>query len=524
MSLHVRAIQAFDEALERAGSHPELERLQVALVQAREHLDEPMRVAIVGHIKAGKSTMLNALLGEELAPTGNEELTFNVNLLCHGRDPSLTVHFKDGREPEERTMDELTRLTARDEQHLELLRSIDYLEVRRPIELLRRFDLVDTPGLRSVHLEDSLNTLRKLRLGRDDLDETTKRESGMADAILCMFSRSLAVAEQSIVDEFQGELLGEAAPINAFGVLSKSDAYWDPYDDPQADPLEAGRRVADLIEQEPDADRVFYTVLPVCGLLGCGAQTASDADLDAVEALSALAEDDLTDFLGDAESFAEVEDDALPVPPAMRAALVLKLGVYGIWLAARLMREGLTDRAALRQELLDRSGVGALRDLLISHFGRRALLIKVQSGVRKGRAEILPLRQRVSDSGEAARAAGGVLEALESSEPAFEEFALLRSYYQDGDTLGLRNGEAEELLRVTGEFGTSLGPRLGLDERSLPGEMIPVAERRLVHWRKRGGRFGVDPRTESTARIMAGAYERMLIHAREAHRHLELDQ
>ena len=41
----------------------------------RARLDEPLRVAIAGKVKAGKSTLLNALVGEELAPTDAGECT-----------------------------------------------------------------------------------------------------------------------------------------------------------------------------------------------------------------------------------------------------------------------------------------------------------------------------------------------------------------------------------------------------------------------------------------------------------------
>ena len=47
------------------------QRLQAVL----DRLDEPLRVAIAGKVKAGKSTLLNALVGEELAPTGAGECT-----------------------------------------------------------------------------------------------------------------------------------------------------------------------------------------------------------------------------------------------------------------------------------------------------------------------------------------------------------------------------------------------------------------------------------------------------------------
>ena len=45
------------------------------LEQVAGRLAEPLRVAIVGRVKAGKSTLLNALVGEELAPTDAGECT-----------------------------------------------------------------------------------------------------------------------------------------------------------------------------------------------------------------------------------------------------------------------------------------------------------------------------------------------------------------------------------------------------------------------------------------------------------------
>ena len=57
-SLLARAAQSY-------GAVPAAQnRLQAVL----DRLDEPLRVAIAGKVKAGKSTLLNALVGEELAP------------------------------------------------------------------------------------------------------------------------------------------------------------------------------------------------------------------------------------------------------------------------------------------------------------------------------------------------------------------------------------------------------------------------------------------------------------------------
>jgi hypothetical protein len=522
MALRERAAQAFADAIERTGQDPALDGLRAALVDGRDHIGGKMRVALVGHIKAGKSTLLNALLGEELAATGTEELTFNVNWLRHG-SPGLRVHFKDGREPRDHTLAELEVLSARREENRDVLAAIRYLEVHHPNPLLETFELIDTPGLKSFFGTDSLNTLNFLGLSADDVEAVTRDESGRADALLCLFTRSLAGAEQSVVADFQGPLLSHATPINAIGVLTKVDAYWDPAA-PEADPLEEGARVAASIFAEPGAERVFYAVLPVCGLLAFGSHTLTAADLNALARLAAVPEELLTKRLRYAERFADREYDDLPVGPAERGPLVRhRLGQYGIWLSARLIRSG-ADESTLRTELWRRSGMAAVNDLVTSHFGHRALLIKAATSLRKGRDAAFAARREATDgTAERALAAGGALEALELGEPAFEELALLRRYYQDRDALDLREREPDELLRVTGEHGTGLAARLGLDSRALPAELVGAAEERLAHWRRRQAEFGAHPRTVSTARVMCAAYQRFLYHAREARRHLELD-
>ncbi|HEX8086438.1 MAG TPA: dynamin family protein [Solirubrobacteraceae bacterium] len=522
MDLRARAGRAFEDALVHTVPFDELEPLTAALREAHEHLDEPMRVAIVGHIKAGKSTMLNALLGEEAAPMGKEELTFNVSWLRFGKEPGLRVVFKNGRAPEERGLEELYDLTARADERAELLRSVRYLEIRKPIQILKTFDLVDTPGLRSFYEQDSLNTMRSLGLADDHIDDETRRESALADALLCLFSRSIAAADQAVVADFQGPLLGQATPVNAIGVLTKVDTYWDPAE-PERDPLDEGRRVARIIESEPGADRVFFAVLPVCGLLGLGAQTLTAEHGGWIESLARLDPALLAKRLRYADRFASASYEDLPLPPPSRSTLLGLLGQFGIWSAARIVREGAGDVETLRERLLELSGIERLRETLVAHFGRRALLIKAQTGTRKARTQAQDVRRRVdADAAGAAFDAMGSLEALETGEPALEEFALLRRYYQDSASLGLEDGEAAHLLEVTGERGPELGPRLGLTVAATPSELVAAAEARCAYWHARGDEFGVDPRTKATAAKIERAYRRLLYHAREARRHLEL--
>src|SRR3954454_7978577 len=63
---------------------------------AAVRLDEPLRVAIAGMVKAGKSTLLNAMVGEELAPTDAGECTRIVTWYRDGPAYRVLMHLSGG--------------------------------------------------------------------------------------------------------------------------------------------------------------------------------------------------------------------------------------------------------------------------------------------------------------------------------------------------------------------------------------------------------------------------------------------
>jgi GTP-binding protein EngB required for normal cell division len=58
---------------------------------ANEHL----QVAVVGQFKRGKSTFINALLGDNVLPTGVIPLTAVATFIAWGEEPLVVVHFRD---------------------------------------------------------------------------------------------------------------------------------------------------------------------------------------------------------------------------------------------------------------------------------------------------------------------------------------------------------------------------------------------------------------------------------------------
>ena len=132
---------------ENAARVPEPTRSEIIALERR--LREPLRVAVTGRVKAGKSTLVNALLGQRVAPTDISECTRVVTWFKYGHPERLVINLRGGGE------------------HVSQLASGGVLprELDVPVEqvasvhaylantTLRSMTLIDTPGLGSVHDE-----------------------------------------------------------------------------------------------------------------------------------------------------------------------------------------------------------------------------------------------------------------------------------------------------------------------------------------------------------------------------------
>lgn len=113
------------------------------------------RLAVVGEFSQGKSTLLNALLGEELQPVRAIPCSGTVTVLKHGDRKRVICRYKDGRE-EEIPFDQYQEKASISEQAAlcglsdELARSsIEEIVLEHPnLELCRHnVEIIDSPGL-----------------------------------------------------------------------------------------------------------------------------------------------------------------------------------------------------------------------------------------------------------------------------------------------------------------------------------------------------------------------------------------
>lgn len=129
-----------------------------ALTALRERLiEQRLQVAVLGQFKRGKSTFLNALLGEPLLPTGVVPLTAIATFIHWAVAPSVRVSYLDERAPEpesapsaEQIQEQLSRFVTEEGNPHNRLR-VARVDVFCPAPILRQgIVLIDTPGVGST--------------------------------------------------------------------------------------------------------------------------------------------------------------------------------------------------------------------------------------------------------------------------------------------------------------------------------------------------------------------------------------
>lgn len=157
--------------------------LSIKLWEMSEQADRTLLVMIMGEFKTGKSTFINAILGEEVLKSDVTPATAVVTMLSYGEEKKVLVHFKDGTELVY-SIGELADLTAEgDSEKAQLRDSIKYVELFLPQPLLKKLTIVDTPGL---------------NVDNNKHIEATKEFMNNADLVLWVFAAGKAASRTEL--------------------------------------------------------------------------------------------------------------------------------------------------------------------------------------------------------------------------------------------------------------------------------------------------------------------------------------
>lgn len=407
-----------------------------ALRAARADIDGPLKVAIAGRAKAGKSTLVNALVGDQIAPTDAGECTRIVTWFRDG--VTYRVDAVQGRQ-------HVPLVFSREDGMLEIdLGSlapgeIDRLEVDWPTAALRSLTIIDTPGIGSVHTETSDRTVAFLT-PEDD-------KATAADAVLYLM-RHVHQSDVDFLEAFHDEEAATAAPVNAVAVLSRADEIGVG----RSDAMESAARIAANYQDDPKIRRLCAAVVPVAGLLAEAGAALREAEFQAFRMLAELPASDVESLLLSADRFADERANS-PLTGEERALLIDRFGLFGVRLAIGEIRGGVVATATeLSRSLVEHSGIPALRATLERLFSSRRDVLKARSAlavVDKAITDEPALAPLVPD---VERVRSGAHELTEA-----RYLNLIR-----GGSIALKESRRREVERLLGAEGLDAATRLGL--------------------------------------------------------------
>jgi hypothetical protein len=496
-----RLLEQTRDLLEAAADHYRGDADAVAkLREQRERLGEPLRVAIAGMVKAGKSTLLNAIIGEEIAPTDAGECTKVITWFRYGRTPRITMHLQDGeaRSLPVRRIEGRLRIDLGDTAPAQVGR----VEVEWPSRRLVDVTLIDTPGIGSLSTEVSAKAAAFL---------APEASASAADAIIYL-TRHMHSADLGFLSAFHDPAVARSRTVNAIAVLSRADEIGGG----RIDALLSARGIAERYRTDGTVRSLALDVVPVAGLLAQSARTLRESEFDALRRISALGRIARDRMLVSADRFVRA-DAPIEVPPQVRRELLERFGVFGIRMATVSIRAGHDDASALADELYRRSGLDELVRLVGGQFRARADVLKASSALASLRGLIAerPLG--------AASLITSAIERLEANAHELRELTVLAAARTTG--LGLPREQAEEAEQLIGGSGTGLARRLGLAETAAPEELHRAAADALRRWRALAGSPLLDRSAAEACDVVTRTCEALVVAAGPesvARRHLRL--
>jgi len=326
----------------------------------------PFNIAVFGRVKAGKSSLVNALLGKRLAVVFSEEATATVNVISHVEPKSdllsqFTVHWTD-QQPETFPLEKLqTEWTGKADALLkEKVNRTGYLELYSDAECLKLHEIIDTPGLGSVVAEHERITQTFLK------GEMAQRRT--PDAMIYVIESVGKLSDRESIERFRESCMPGSDPYNSVGVLHKWDSEY--FEHGMKGVVEKCNRLRTMLSD------VVADVIPVSAPIAFFATRATNKDIrDVFALLKSTSVDDLLANLGDQEDW---DDDKARLNLRMR----FKNEFDCPWASFRvIIREMCLNPSCgidtYRKHLYeDISGFGNLRTFLDRKFFRLGALIR----------------------------------------------------------------------------------------------------------------------------------------------------
>lgn len=171
-------------------------------------LNQPLKIVIMGEVKAGKSTLINTMVGQDVSPVNVKEATASIIVIHHKETAEGTIVQTDGTSTNGSPA-EIFEVLKKHHGDMDFFSNCLSVFLGFPLPNLQKFQLVDTPGLATVttqnealtnsYMQDAdvvLWVLNGNHIGQMDVEEALAKVAKMGKPILAVINR---------IDEIDGD-------------------------------------------------------------------------------------------------------------------------------------------------------------------------------------------------------------------------------------------------------------------------------------------------------------------------------
>jgi hypothetical protein len=459
----------------------------------RQHMDrfaEPLRIAFAGGAKSGKSTLINAIVGERVAPVELSDSSQTFTWYQDGKAPRLTMHRPFG-PTHEVPVHRRDRTLQVDRWLLEP--PVERILVDWPARSLRGVTLIDTPAEVPPAGSAGIGTQPQ---DYGDGADILERASMEADGVVYL-TRQVHGVDLDGLAGVRDSPVAAAMPVNTILVLSRADEVGGG----RIDALSSAKQLAKRYRRNARVRGLCQTVIAIAGLIAQAGRTLRETEFEAMSALAAVPKTELEAALLSADRFVGTTFPAA-LDVDVRRGLLERFGIFGVRLTTTLIRQGCKTHPKLAAQLAQRGGLSDLREAIGRYFVDRREVLKARSAL-----VALDVVLRMEPRPGAARLVSD-LERLLCSAHEFRELRLLAAL-QVGRTT-LPEGLHEEALRLVGGSGADIAARLGADGDVGEDEAREAVFDALARWQDQAENPMLDADQRAAARLVVRSCEGVL--------------
>lgn len=374
---------------------PDYRDLFLSLVDDFFDRESRLTVAVVGRMDSGKSTLINALVLDDIAPTSINECTATINRFVYSDDNEkfleFIVHWRDKTKPETRfPLNQIGKWVGNNNQ----AEQVAFIDLFAKSNILRTTNIIDTPGTQStlVGHEDTIRsfiTPEELDIENDRITEITRKHAATADAVIYLLGPNARENDKEMLGLFgESTRIPGSTAYNSIAVIHKWEPEWQ---DMSIDPTDF---LNDKIQRISDTLRGKVScVIAASGLLGRSFDWISEDQWFFFARFGSI-DPKTVDELTDSRFYFEDDGGKYPVPFCERMAVykqitdrleVTKACDDAETTALALIRficrlacvRHITNETELKTNIKDFAGLNKLLDVMEKRFFSRSRLIKM---------------------------------------------------------------------------------------------------------------------------------------------------